>query len=99
MSDETFSDLYWSSEELERSVSNEPDDLPPVSTPSGSSKYWEIMQQVAENEQQLKLEQRQNEEERMEFARDLHHKNMLLLDLKIKVQQMKIQKLEGSTNS
>lgn len=45
---------------------------------------------MAENDFQLKLAQRKNEEERMEFARDLHRKNMVLLDVKIEVQNLVI---------
>lgn len=67
-------------------------------TLSESDKYWKIMQQVAESELQLKLAQREKEEERMEFAREMHQKNMLLLDMKIKIQNLQIMSLENATH-
>lgn len=57
--------------------------------------YWTILKQIAENDFQLKLVQRENEEERMEFARVLHRKNMILLDIKIKVKNLEIRAHEG----
>lgn len=68
---------------------------PITTSPGTSSTYWSLMEKVAENEFNLKLAQRENEEERMERERELHQKNMILLDLKIKVQQMQIGTLQG----
>lgn len=85
---------------------NEKDDMQPLvmmepmqtrtatATCQEQEEYWTIMKQVAENDLQLKLAQRENEEERMEFARDLHRKNMILADMKIKVQNLQIQAYE-----
>lgn len=71
-----------------------------VSSPTKDcKKYWKIMEQVAESEMQLKVAQRENEEERMEFERDLHRKNMSLLDLKIKVQNLQIHLLEADSQA
>ncbi|XP_055302825.1 uncharacterized protein LOC129568666 [Sitodiplosis mosellana] len=51
-------------------------------TPNGlSTKYWNLMEKIAE--------------ERMEREREIHQKNMILLDLKIRVQQMQIDALQG----
>lgn len=60
-----------------------------------STEYWNLMKQIAENELKLKLAQRENEEERMEIEREIHRKNVILMDLKIKVQQMQIEALQG----
>lgn len=70
-----------------------PPPIPPSPT-NQSPKYWKIMEECAQHELDLKKEQRENEEEKMEFARDLHQKNMILLDLKIKVQTLQIKALE-----
>lgn len=65
---------------------------------SGSVEYWEMMKKIAENELKLKLSQRENEEERMENEREIHQKNLILLDFKIKVQQLQINALQGHNN-
>lgn len=65
---------------------------------SYSTEYWALMKNVAENELKLKLSQCENEEERMDIERQIHRKNMILIDLKIKVQQMQIDALRGQNS-
>lgn len=60
-----------------------------------SSEYYEVMKKVAENEWKLKLMQREHEEERMENEREIHRKNLILMDLKIEVQHLQIEALRG----
>lgn len=69
----------------------------PLPSNSSSGKYWQLMEQIAETELNLKLTQRKNEEERIEREREIYQKNMILLDLKIKVQEMQIGALQGQS--
>lgn len=63
-----------------------------------SDKYWNTMQKLVDHKIQLKLLQRENEEERMECARDLQRKNMILLDLQIKAQKMQLESARNTEN-
>lgn len=63
-----------------------------------SVEYWALMQEIAKNDLKLKLSQLENEEERMEMEREIHRKNMILMELKIKVQQIQIEGLQGHNN-
>ncbi|XP_031619221.1 uncharacterized protein LOC116338232 [Contarinia nasturtii] len=60
-----------------------------------SAEYWTLMKKIAENELHLKQIQCKNEEERMKIEREIHQKNMFVMDLKIQVQQMQIDALRG----
>lgn len=63
-----------------------------------SAKYIKLMEEVAEHELKLKLSKRENEEERMEFEREMHRKNLFLMDLKIRVEQEKLEALSQARN-
>lgn len=52
-----------------------------------SVKYWSLLEKVAES-------QLSSEKERMDSERETHKKNMILLDLKIKLQQTQIEALQ-----
>lgn len=66
-----------------------------TSSTTREEEYWNMMKHVAENELKLRLSQRENEEERMEFEREINRKNLLLMDLKIQVQKRQIETLQG----
>lgn len=63
-----------------------------------SIEYWQIMKTIADQDLQLKKFQYENEVERMGYARELHRQNLLLVDLKIKEQNLKIQTLQAQNN-
>lgn len=64
-------------------------------TNNSSSKYWSLMEKIAEHELNLKLAQHEHEVEKIQREREIHQKNVTLLNLKIKVQQMQIDGLQG----
>lgn len=82
-------------DENDLNVKTEEDNVQALSPNGSSTKYWNLMEKIAENDLKLKLAQRENEEERMEREREIHQKTSLLLDLKIQVQQMQMRALRG----
>lgn len=58
-------------------------DLKMTSTLRPSTDYWNLMKRVAENDLKLKVLQYQHEQERIQMERELHQKNIILLDRKI----------------
>lgn len=67
------------------------DITPTVPKTEPSARYWKLMEEMADHDLKLKMAQRENEEERMEFERELHRKNVFLLDLKIRVETEKLE--------
>lgn len=57
---------------------------------STSSKLMKIQEEIAVNELKYKQAMRENEEERMEFEREIFRKQIMLLDLKIKKNNLQI---------
>lgn len=57
------------------------------------------MKDIAEQDLKLKKIQYENEVERMEHARNLHRQNIVLIDLKIEEQNLKIQTLQPQNNN
>lgn len=70
-----------------------------VNSADNSTEYWQIMKNIADQDLQLKRFQYENEVERMGYARELHSQNLLLIDLKIKEQNLKIKTLQAQDNS
>lgn len=70
-----------------------------MNSADNSTEYWQIMKNIADQDLQLKRFQYENEVERMGYARELHSQNLLLIDLKIKEQNLKIKTLQAQDNS
>lgn len=65
-----------------------PPTIDPETASRQSARYWKIMEEIAEHELQLKISQREHEE-------DLQRKRIILLDLQIRAETEKL----GAQNS
>lgn len=63
------------------------------------SEYWAKMKEVAESELELKNSQHEYEKERITMERAMHRQNLLLVDMRIRQQQILMENQKLRTNT